>query len=74
MEVTKASHDFARWSIRHHFYIDDETLSAILNMDGAWIDVGKRKLTVPGADVQNIFNDFPKSDDFQWVERPTKNL
>ncbi len=74
MEVTKATHDFARWSIRHHFYKDDSTLSAILNMDGAWIDVGKRKLTIPDAHVQKIFNDFPKSDNFQWVGRPTKNL
>lgn len=69
MELTKATRDFARWSIRHHFYKADGTLSTILNMDGAWIDIGKRKLTVPDEFIQNIFNDFPKSEDFQWVER-----
>ena len=72
MEVTKATHDFARWSIRHQFYKDDGTLSATLNMDGAWIDIGKRKLTVPSMHVQKIFDDFPKSADFQWIERAPK--
>lgn len=72
MEVTKATRDFARWSIRHQFYKGDDTLSAILNMDGAWIDVGKRKLATPDLYVQKIFDDFPKSSDFQWVERPGK--
>ena len=72
MEVTKATRDFARWSIRHQFYKGDDTLSAILNMDGAWIDVGKRKLATPDLYVQKIFDDFPKASDFQWVERPGK--
>ena len=72
MEVTKATHDFARWSIRHQFFKGDDTVSAILNMDGAWIDVGKRKLATPDLYVQKIFDDFPKSSDFQWVERPGK--
>ena len=65
LEVTKSTRDFARWSIRHQFYKEDGTLSTILNMDGAWIHVSKRKLTTPDAYVQKIFDDFPKSVDFQ---------
>jgi hypothetical protein len=42
-------------------------------MDGAWIDVTKRKLAVPDAYVQKIFDDFPKSGDFEWVERVSKS-
>ena len=68
MEVTKATRDFARWSIRHQFFKEDNTLSAILTMDGAWIDVRKRRLTVPDEYVQKIFDDFPKSADFIWTE------
>ena len=70
MEVTKSTRDFARWSIQHHFYKDDGTLAAKLTMDGAWIDILKRKLAVPDLYVQKIFDDFPKSGDFQWVENP----
>jgi acyl-CoA thioester hydrolase len=69
MEVTKSTADFSRWSIRHHFFKQEGVLSAILNMDGAWIDVGKRKLAIPNPEIQRIFSDFPKAEDFQLVER-----
>lgn len=67
LAVTKAMPDFSRWSIRHHLYKDDQTLCALLNLDGAWIDISKRKLAVPDEYVRNIFYDFPRSEDFQWL-------
>jgi acyl-CoA thioester hydrolase len=73
MYVTKATRDFARWSIRHQFFKEDLTLAAVLSMDGAWIDVSKRKLAVPGDYIREIFDDFPKSEDFLWVERIAKS-
>lgn len=72
MVVTKATRDFARWSIRHHFYKEDNTLSAVVTMDGAWIDITKRKLAIPDLGVQKIFDDFPKAHDFEWVEKVIK--
>lgn len=63
--VTRATADFARWSIRHQLFKADGTLAAILNLDGAWIDIVKRKLTVPDEFVRKILHDFPKADDFQ---------
>ena len=69
LEVTKATRDFARWSIRHQIFKDDGTLSAVLNLDGAWIDIDKRKLTIPSTDIQKIFDDFPKAHDFEWTEK-----
>jgi hypothetical protein len=67
MVVTKATPDFARWSIRHHFYKEDGTLSAIINLDGAWIDIVLRKLAVPDEYVRKIFDDFPKDKTFEWI-------
>jgi len=72
MEMTKAVKDFSRWSIRHRFYKEEGTLAAILNMDGAWIDLNKRKLAIPDGYVQTIFNDFPKSSDFTWMDKPER--
>ncbi|NOT75509.1 MAG: thioesterase family protein [Cyclobacteriaceae bacterium] len=72
LEVIKATRDFSRWSIRHQILKEDGTLSALLNLDGAWIDLDKRKLTVPPPDVQKIFEDFPKSSDFIWLEKKEK--
>ena len=72
MVVTKATADFARWSIRHQLFKEDGTLAAILNLDGAWIDIVKRKLAVPDEYVKKIFDDFPKADDFQRIIREKK--
>ena len=67
MITTKATSDYSRWSVRHHFYKEDGTLSAIINLDGAWIDVLKRKLAVPDEFIQKVFDDFPKSQDFELI-------
>jgi acyl-CoA thioester hydrolase len=67
MVVTRATTDYSRWSFRHHLYKDDGMLCAILNLDGAWIDVVKRKLAVPDMFVQSIFQNFPKTEDFEII-------
>ena len=65
--LIKASEDFGRWGLRHHFTKAEGTLATILNVEGAWIDLAKRKLAVPNEEVQKIFAAFPKSEDFQWI-------
>jgi acyl-CoA thioester hydrolase len=70
--VTKATPDFSRWSVRHHFYKEDGTLSAIINMDGAWIDMLTRKLAIPDNFIQTVFEDFPKATDFETIIRTKK--
>ncbi len=69
--VTKATPDFSRWSMRHHFYKEDGTLAAIINLDGAWMNILARKLAVPDELIQNVFKDFPKAIDFELI--PKKN-
>jgi len=68
IQMIKALPDFSRWSIRHHLYKEDNVLAAILNMDGAWIDIAKRKLAIPNSEIQKIFTDFPKAEEFAWVD------
>jgi acyl-CoA thioester hydrolase len=67
MVVTKATPDFARWSVRHQLLKENGLLAAILNLDGAWIDISKRKLAVPDEFIRTVFEDFPKSEDFQMI-------
>jgi len=62
IELTKMNHDFSRWSIRHNFTKEDGTLAAMVMMDGAWIDLKTRKLSIPDAFVQSVFEMIPKSD------------
>lgn len=72
LSVTKATPDFSRWSVRHHFYREDGTIAAIINLDGAWMDILARKLAVPDIYIQGVFDDFPKSSDFQQITRKKK--
>ncbi len=67
IEMVKSKHDFTRWSLRHNLYKEDGTVAAKLTIDGAWMDIEKRKLTVPPIFVQEIFAKFPKATDFEWM-------
>jgi acyl-CoA thioester hydrolase len=67
VELVKASSDYARWSMRHNFLKPDGSIAAIINIDGAWIDIVKRKLATPNDFIQHIFADIPRSADFQLI-------
>ena len=69
VSVVKARADFARWSLRHHFTKADGTLAAIINIDGAWIDLAKRKLAAPEEFVTHVFEQLPKAPDFELIVR-----
>ena len=72
VEITKASKDFSRWSLRHRIFKNGETVAAIINVDGAWIDMVKRKLTVPNELIQQAFSMFPKANDFEEIVRENR--
>jgi hypothetical protein len=36
-------------------------------MDGAWIDMTKRKLAVPNDFIRQVFADFSKAEDFEII-------
>ena len=67
VEVLKAREDFARWSLRHHFTKADGTVAAIITIDGAWIDLTRRKLAVPGDFIRHVFEKFPKAPEFELL-------
>lgn len=73
VELVKTTADYGRWSLRHHFMKNDDTLAAILNIDGAWIDLNKRKLASANEFIKNIFEQFPKAEDFQIIT-PEKKI
>ena len=66
LQVTKAKKDFSRWSIRHQILKSDGTPCAILTVDGAWIDVVKRKLASPPPLVADGFENMPRAEEFVW--------
>ena len=69
VELLSAREDQSRWSIRHNIWKNGDTLSAVLTVDGAWIDVAKRKLTVPPDNVLHVFNNMPRAAEFSWINK-----
>lgn len=65
VELTKSRPDASRWSIRHEIYRADGVKAAVVNVDGAWMDLHKRKLTTLPAELLEQFNTLNKSEDFQ---------
>lgn len=72
VEIRAAREDYSRWSLRHTFLKADGTIAAIINMDGAFLDLVKRKLTQPPDFVKEIFKSFQQSSDFELTKVPIK--
>lgn len=64
VEMTKYNPVNSRFSFRHEIYRSDGTKCAVVHVDGAWMDLNKRKLTVLPDDWKSILENVPKSDDY----------
>ncbi|MDB5137286.1 MAG: hypothetical protein JWP37_3889 [Mucilaginibacter sp.] len=63
-ELTRSRPDGSRWSIRHELYRSDGIKAAIINVDGAWIDMEKRKLGKLPTEISKLFMKAVKSSDY----------
>jgi acyl-CoA thioester hydrolase len=68
LRLLKARRDYSRWTIQHDILKNDDVISAILTVDGAWLDTQKRKLAVPPLQVLNVFSQMPVEENFQWLD------
>src|SRR5436853_7784320 len=44
LKLLKGKRDYSRWTIQHDIIKNGDTVSAVLTVDGAWLDTIKRKL------------------------------
>ena len=65
--ILKTMPDYSRWSLQHYITKPDGSICTIINVDGAWIDLVKRKLTVPNEFIQGIFAEIPKTEGFEFM-------
>ncbi|MBS1626356.1 MAG: thioesterase family protein [Bacteroidetes bacterium] len=72
LKLLQSEKNFRKWTIQHEVFKNETTLCAIITLDGAWIDIEKRKLTIPPDFFVEELNKIPKADNFIWVEK-TKN-
>jgi acyl-CoA thioester hydrolase len=58
-QLASATEDGARWTIVHTIYKADGRVAATVTVDGAWLDLDRRKLTVPPAELAAAFSSMP---------------
>ena len=63
-EITRARPDGSRWSIRSELFRSDDVKAAIISVDGAWIDIKRRKLTTIPPELAEKYMSLPRSHDF----------
>jgi len=64
LKLSKCNEDASRWSMMHELWINRDTLAAVINIDGAWMDSGIRKLAKPPAICKTAFDLIPKTENF----------
>ena len=66
MQLLRSRPDHSRWTIQHRIMKNEDGIAAILTLEGAWIDVLQRKLTVPPDTAKQVFEQMPRSAQFEW--------
>jgi len=72
VQLLKARKNASKWSFRQNIYKDDDEISAIIEVDGAWLDLQKRKVIVPPSAISEMIMEIPKTDDFEWLPDKVK--
>jgi len=68
LKLIKARKDYSRWTIEHSIIKNDGIISAVLTVDGAWLDTAKRKLAVPPQQVADVFSQMPVVENIEWSD------
>ena len=68
LKLVKSKRDGSRWTIQHDITKNGDVLSAIITVDGAWIDTQKRKLASPPQQVADVFLKMPLGEGFHWID------
>jgi acyl-CoA thioester hydrolase len=66
VQLLKSRPDHSRWTIQHRIMKNGDETAAIITVDGAWMDVVQRKLTIPPDTVTHVFEKMPKAELFIW--------
>lgn len=74
IDVTVAglSADASRWRFRHHVVRAEGEIAALVTLEGAWLDLETRKLTVPPEQLRTLCLEFPRTKDFEELASAIK--
>jgi len=58
--------DGSRWVLHHEIFNQHDEKCAHLSIQGAWMDLGKRKLTIPPTDIASAMHELTAGDYFVY--------
>jgi acyl-CoA thioester hydrolase len=67
LELVKARKDASKWTIRSSIFKKDGTLSAVVEVDGAWLDLKQRRIIKPPQEIIDMISAAPLATDFVWL-------
>ncbi|MCB2380510.1 thioesterase family protein [Hymenobacter sp. BT635] len=71
-ELSGLSADGSRWRIVHTIYKADGRVAATVSVDGAWLDLRLRKLTVPPLEMAEAMRHLDRHETYADIERGKK--
>lgn len=57
--------DGSRWVLHHELFNQNDVKVAHITVKGAWMDIVKRKLTVPPAELAVAFDNLPQGEEYK---------
>ncbi len=63
------SEDGSRWKLHHEIFNQNDEKVAHITIKGAWIDMEKRKLTVPPKELARAFQELPDGEDYVYKKK-----
>jgi len=66
-KLQKVRQDGSRWTFVQEVFRADGKLSAVVTVDGDWIDLKKRKLCALPDQFLSSFVDIPRTEDFAFI-------
>ena len=71
-ELIKSRADGSRWTMRHEVFRSDGIKAATIIVEGAWIDLEKRKLAALPVELMEYFMNSPKGHDYMEEQAKPK--
>lgn len=68
VRLQKCNKKVSKWTMIHEIWKNETVLAAVITIDGAWMDLTKRKLGNPPQVVIDGFDLMPKAADFTWLD------
>lgn len=65
LKLRSVSADFRKFSMQHEIFRNETELAALLQVDGAWMHTGLRKIVPPPELVHRTLDVLDKTDDFK---------